>query len=74
MKKIDFPLQIKHGWNGYLVDPKKPEECAKYVIKLLKDKSLREEMGKRGRKYIIENFLMTRQLNDWINVLKEILL
>lgn len=69
-----IPLQIRHGWDGYLVDPKKSEECAKYVTKLLKDKEMRKEMGENGRKYVIENFLMTRHLNDWINLLKEVLL
>lgn len=40
---------------GILVDPEKPEEVADAIITLLKDKELREEMGKNGRKYVVEN-------------------
>ncbi len=40
---------------GILVKPEDPEELAKAVIKLLKDETLREEMGKNGRKYVIKN-------------------
>src|SRR5659263_3442 len=40
---------------GILVKPEDPEELAKAVIKLLKDDTLREEMGKNGRKYVVKN-------------------
>ncbi|CAG1003978.1 Alpha-D-kanosaminyltransferase [Methanosarcinales archaeon] len=40
---------------GLLVKPEDPEELAKAVIKLLKDDTLREEMGKNGRKYVVKN-------------------
>jgi glycosyltransferase involved in cell wall biosynthesis len=40
---------------GTLVDPEKPEEVADAIIALLKNKKLREEMGKNGRKYVVEN-------------------
>ena len=40
---------------GILVEPEKPEELAKAVLKLLKDEKLREEMGRNGRKYVVEN-------------------
>lgn len=40
---------------GTLVDPEKNEEVAGAIITLLKNKDLRDEMGKNGRKYVIEN-------------------
>ena len=40
---------------GILVDPEKPEEVADAIITLLKNKELREEMGKNGWRYVVEN-------------------
>jgi len=40
---------------GLLVEPENPEELANAIIKLLRDKELRERMGKNGRKYVVEN-------------------
>jgi radical SAM superfamily enzyme YgiQ (UPF0313 family) len=40
---------------GILVRPEDPEELAQSIIKLMKDKKLREEMGKNGRVYVAKN-------------------
>ena len=40
---------------GILVEPKNPEELSRAIIKLLKNEELRKEMGKNGRKYVVEN-------------------
>jgi glycosyltransferase involved in cell wall biosynthesis len=40
---------------GLLVEPENPEELSDAIIKLIKDKSLREEMGKNGN-YIVEKY------------------
>lgn len=40
---------------GLLVNPENPQEFANAVIKLLQDESLRNQMGKNGRKYVVEN-------------------
>ena len=40
---------------GILVDPENPEDLSKAIIKLLKNEELRKEMGKNGRKYVVEN-------------------
>jgi len=40
---------------GLLVEPENPEEFANAIIKLLKNKELREKMGTNGRKYVVEN-------------------
>jgi glycosyltransferase involved in cell wall biosynthesis len=41
---------------GLLVEPENPEELAKAVIKLMKDESLREEMGKKGRDFVVRYY------------------
>lgn len=40
---------IKHGYNGYITNTN-PEIASKFVISLLKNKKLREELGKNARK------------------------
>jgi glycosyltransferase involved in cell wall biosynthesis len=50
----DFKALEKYN-AGILVDPEKPEEVADAIISLLKNKELMEEMGKNGRKYVVEN-------------------
>ena len=50
---------------GILVDPEKPEEVADAIITLLKNKKLREEMGKNGWRYVVEN-------RSWESVAREV--
>lgn len=63
-----IPLQIKHGKNGYLCKPNDAKCLADYLIKLVKDERLREKMGKNGREHIINNFLVTRLMLDWMEL------
>jgi trehalose synthase len=63
-------LQIRDGYDGYLVDS--VEECARRIIDLLADPVGSEAMGAQGREYVRENFLCTRELDDWLNLLGEL--
>ena len=56
---------------GILVDPEKTEEVADAIITLLKDKKLREKMGKNGRKYVVENRSWERVARAVEKVLKK---
>lgn len=47
---------IEEQHAGILVEPEKPEELAKAMIKLLEDNGLREEMGKNGRDIVIKYY------------------
>ncbi len=40
---------------GILVESENPEELAKAIIRLFCNKQLREEMGKNGRRYVMQN-------------------
>ena len=40
---------IKHGENGFLVEPADPAGLARAIIRLLENKTLRERMGRKGR-------------------------
>jgi trehalose synthase len=63
-------LQIRDGEDGYLVDS--VEECAKHTIELLKDPKLADEMGASGREHVRQNFLSTRELDDYLNLFTEL--
>ena len=56
---------------GILVDPEKTEEVADAIITLLKNKELRDEMGKNGRKYVVENRSWERVAREVEKVMKE---
>ena len=57
-------LQVRDGYDGYLVDT--VEECAARTIDLLADQVGASAMGVQGREFVRENFLSTRELEDWL--------
>jgi trehalose synthase len=59
--------QIKDGENGFLVDS--VEQAAERIVQLLKDAQLRERLGSRARETVRNNFLMSRLVEDWIDLL-----
>ncbi|MBU0979536.1 MAG: glycosyltransferase [Nanoarchaeota archaeon] len=62
-------LQIKNGYNGYLVNSE--ESTARAVVALLKNPKRAEQMGERGHNVVKKNFLITRHLMDYITLLKK---
>lgn len=56
---------VTHGTEGLLVPPKNAEELAKALLSLMTDKTLREEMGTRGRLKALEY--------DWDKIARKIL-
>ncbi|KXA96833.1 glycosyl transferase family 1 [candidate division MSBL1 archaeon SCGC-AAA259I14] len=65
--------QIVDGENGYLIDPTDYEEVAKKVMDILSDEQLRDEMGKKGRERVRKKFLITRHIEDWLDLWIELL-
>jgi len=68
-----IPQQVRDGKTGFLVDPHNYKECADRVIKLLKDPKLNAEMGKRAKESVRENFLTTRLVSDYLDLLGDVL-
>ena len=60
-------LQIRDGQTGYLVDS--VEDCARRVIDLLADPVGADAMGSGGREHVRAEFLATRELLDWLQLL-----
>ncbi len=65
--------QVKDGVTGFLADPHDHKAFADRIIKLLKDPKLAENIGKRAKEHIRENFLTTRLLSDYLDLLSDIL-
>jgi trehalose synthase len=61
--------QIKDGWNGYLVST--PDQAAARMVQLLKEPELRKQVGLRAKESVRQNFLMSRLLEDWLDLLSK---
>ncbi|MEK7679936.1 MAG: glycosyltransferase, partial [Deltaproteobacteria bacterium] len=59
-----IPLQIIHGVTGFLVNS--IEGAAFRARQLLNDPQMSKRMGERGREHVRQNFLITRQLRDYL--------
>jgi trehalose synthase len=59
--------QIRDGENGFLVDT--VEEAAERIVQLVKDRDLRLRMGERAKESVRQNFLLTRLMEDWLNLI-----
>jgi trehalose synthase len=63
-------LQIRDGYDGYLVDS--VEDCAARTIDLLADPVGADAMGSQGKEHVRENFLSTRELEDWLRLFTDL--
>jgi len=62
--------QIRDGDNGFLVDT--VDEAAERIVQLLTDQKLRVELGTRARESVRRQFLMSRLLEDWIDLISSV--
>jgi trehalose synthase len=58
--------QIEDGVNGFLVSS--VEAAAARLVQLLKDPALRERMGERARESVARRFLLTRYLEQYLDL------
>jgi trehalose synthase len=61
--------QIDDGVNGFLISS--IEETAKRIVQLVGDKELRNEMGHKAREAVRKNFLLTRYLEQYLDLFAE---
>ncbi len=61
-----IPLQIKDGKTGFII--KNQRDGIKKALRLLRDEKLRLRLGNAGHKHVKKNFLITRHLQDYINL------
>jgi trehalose synthase len=60
-----IPLQIVHGVTGFLVHS--TDGAAFRIRQLLNNPAMAQRMGERGREYVRNNFLITRQVRDYLS-------
>ena len=59
--------QIKDGENGFLVDS--VEQAAARILQVVKDRGLRDRLGAKARETVRERFLITRLIEDWLDLI-----
>ena len=59
--------QIEDGENGFLVST--VDQAAERTLQILRDPGLRQKLGARARDSVRQRFLMSRLLEDWIDLL-----
>jgi trehalose synthase len=59
--------QITDGENGFLVDS--VDQAAQRIVQLIKNPDLRERLGTAAKETVRQNFLMSRLVEDWIDLL-----
>ncbi len=58
--------QIENGVNGYLVSS--IEDAADKIVRLIKEPDLRKRLGQRARETVREKFLLTRYLEQYLDL------
>jgi len=68
-----IPLQIVDGESGFLLDPQDLDGFADRIVAILQDANLAKELGQKGREWVRKNFLITRHLMDYLDLLNNTL-
>ena len=63
---------VRDGENGLLVAPGDHVELSEKIETLLDDGSLRAEMGRRGRRHVIQRFSWDTIMDDYVSILRGI--
>ncbi len=63
-------LQVINNVTGYLVET--VEEAAEKAIYLIKHPEERQRLGENGYKHVLENFIITKHLANYLNIIKNI--
>lgn len=53
-----IPEVVKHGFNGFLVEPENAQQIADALIELLKDGKKRKNFGEASRRIVLEKFTL----------------
>ena len=59
-----IPFQIKRGDTGYFYQ--NPQKTAQKIVYLLDNRQAAERIGKRGRRYVQEHFLIVDRITDYL--------
>jgi trehalose synthase len=65
-----IPLQIINGETGFLVDG--VQEAAEKTLYLLSHPEDAKKIGEKGREHVLQNFLITRHLGDYLRLFRRL--
>ncbi|KPK64789.1 glycosyl transferase family 1 [candidate division WOR_3 bacterium SM23_42] len=66
-------MQISDGETGFLVEPDDRKAFAQRVIELLKNPSMAKTLGENAHEVVKKNFLITRLLRDYLDLLQDLI-
>ena len=66
-----IPLQVVNGTNGFLIDD--IAQAAEKTIYLLNHRDEAQQMGKNGREYVKNNFLIVNDLKGYLKIFTDLL-
>ncbi len=64
---------IRHGENGWLVEPKNLDDLTTALRTLLSDRPLREKLGRNGRQTVLQGYTLAHQATRLLAVYRECL-
>jgi trehalose synthase len=67
-----IPYQIEDGKSGFLVEPQDNEGFAERIVHILKNPKEAEAIGEKGKEKVRREFLITRLLSDYLDMLNSI--
>jgi len=67
-----IPMQIRDGWNGFLVEPGNEKQLAEKIKYLIDNPEERERMGKNSRKLAEEKFNWIMIADKYLRVYEEV--
>jgi trehalose synthase len=59
--------QIEDGVNGFLISS--VEDAANRIVQLIRDRELRDEMGRKAKESVKQRFLLTRYIEQYLDLL-----
>jgi len=68
-----LPEMIRHERTGLLVPPARPRALAAAILRLLRDRALRQRLGEAGRRWVEERFTSHRMVENTVAVYEEVL-
>ncbi|MCP4626503.1 MAG: glycosyltransferase family 4 protein, partial [bacterium] len=60
------------GKSGYLVEPDDYAGFADRIVSILENKTLAEELGRNAREMVLNKFLNTRLMGDYLDLVNEL--
>lgn len=66
-------MQVKDGWNGFLVEPRNEKQLADKIRYLVENDEIRKEMGENSRKLVEEEFSWEKIAEKYVKVYKKLI-